>query len=227
MTGPRDAADWIDTLPEPLRTEVLGRMQTRRHEHGELVYRCGEPGTELLQIVSGAVRIYTLTADGRELLYDLFPAGTCFGETSVLDDLPRAHMTQAIGPTTLRVLSRADFLDLWRRHPEISLAVARVLCARARRLYTIYESVSLAALSRRMAVRLCALSGSIGEERPDGVHFNMRLTQEDIGSLTAGARQSVNRVLKQWQGEGIIDLAYGTLVIRRLPELQRLAAEPD
>ncbi len=227
MTGSGEIADWIDALPAAPRAEVLGRMQTRRYGHGELIYRSGDPGHELLQIVSGAVRIYTLTADGRELLYDLFPAGTCFGETSLLDDLPRAHMTQAVGATTLRALPRADFLALWRRHPEISLAVARVLCARARRLYTIYENVSLAALSRRMAVRLCALSDSIGEERPGGVHFNLRLTQEDIGSLVAGARQSVNRVLKQWQGEGIIDLAYGTLVIRRLNELQRLAGESD
>lgn len=224
MTKRESQQNWVDTLPPPLRDEVLGRMSVRELANGELIYRAGDAADEMYQVVEGAVRIYTLTQDGRELLYDLFPAGACLGEAPLIDDQPRPHMTQAVGAVKLRVLPRADFLELWRAHPAFSLAVARTLCQRSRRLYEIYEGVSLAALSRRMAGRLCALAETVGQAGDDGIHFNIRITQEDIGSLVAGSRQSVNRILRQWQCRGVIDIAYGSLVIRNLPTLERLAA---
>lgn len=215
--------NWIDTLSPALHQRVRGRMSTREYRRGEIVYRAGEPGREVFQVVEGTVRIFTLTADGRELLYDLMPPGACFGEASLIDGLPRPHMAQAVGDTRLRVLGQADFQALWREFPELSHAVAVVLCRRSRKLYEIYEGVSLAALSRRMARRLCALADNIGDDRVDGVHFQIRLTQEDIGNLVVGSRQSVNKILKQWQCEGLINLAYGTLVIKQLDTLQELA----
>jgi CRP/FNR family transcriptional regulator, cyclic AMP receptor protein len=136
-------------------------------------------------------------------------------------------MTEAVGAVTLGVLSRADFCNLWRSHPEFSQAIAWILSQRSRRLYQIYEGVSLAALSRRMAGRLCTLARTVGQERNGAVHFDMRLTQEDIGSLCAGSRQSVNKILKQWQMEGVIDVAYGSLVIKQLPELQNLGSDAE
>nr|WP_241263146.1 Crp/Fnr family transcriptional regulator [Parahaliea mediterranea] len=198
-------------------------MGTRQYHRGELVYRAGEPGNEIYQVIEGTTRIYTLTTDGRELLYELMPPGACFGESSLIDAQPRPHMAQAVTDVKLRVLELADFQALWRESPELSHAVALVLCRRTRRLYEIYEGVSLAALSRRMARRLCVLADSIGEDRDDGVHFQIRLTQEDIGSLVAGSRQSVNKILKQWQCDGLINLAYGSLVIRQLATLEQLA----
>jgi CRP/FNR family cyclic AMP-dependent transcriptional regulator len=227
MTGSQGLSHWMDRLPEDLRREVKGKMIKREISSGETIYRAGDPGDEVYHILSGTVRIYTLTDDGRELLYDLFPPGTSFGESSLIDDRPRPHMTEAVGPVTLGVLSRAAFFELWRSHPEFSHAIAWILSQRSRRLYEIYEGVSLAALSRRMAGRLCSLARTTGQEREGVVHFDMRITQEDIGSLCAGSRQSVNKILKQWQLEGMIDVAYGSLVINKLPALQRLGQNSE
>lgn len=217
--------DWIGNLPENLRQSVLDLMPVRRYANGDMVYRAHEPGDELYQVVSGNIRIFTLTEDGRELLYDLFASGTCFGETSLIDGGTRAHNVQAIGAVELRVLSRTDFQRLWRDHHEVSCAIAQLICYRQRKLYGIYERVSLNALSKRMAGRLCTLAASMGQNQSDGVHFGMRITQEDIGSLVAGSRQSVNKILKQWQCNGVIDIAYGSLVIKDLPVLEQLATD--
>jgi CRP/FNR family cyclic AMP-dependent transcriptional regulator len=218
---------WMDRLPQPLREEVLAAMTTARFRAGELIYRAGDTGNEMYQILEGAVRIYTLTDDGRELLYDIFSAGNVFGEAVLLDDNPRSHMVEAIGDVTLGVLSRADFHAFWRRDPEFSLAIAWVLSQRARRMFELYEGVSLAALSRRMAGRLCSLAKSVGHMRNGTVYFDLRLTQEDIGALVAGSRQSVNKILKQWQLDGVIDVAYGSLVIKKLTALKSLGRDVD
>ncbi|WP_116364038.1 Crp/Fnr family transcriptional regulator [Parahaliea mediterranea] len=219
--------DWISELPEPLRSEVVDCMTQRQFHNGDLIYRTGDVGNEILQVTQGNVRMFTISESGRELVYDLFPAGTCFGESSLIDGGPRPHTAQAVGRVTLRALARADFERLWSESPVFSRAVARLVSHRTRRLYGIYEQVSHIALSRRMAARLCGLAATAGEQRDDGVHFNLRITQEDIGSLVAGSRQSVNKILRQWQADEIIDLAYGSLIIRDLPTLERLSQKGD
>ncbi|TXS95784.1 Crp/Fnr family transcriptional regulator [Parahaliea maris] len=223
MTIDPTQQNWIHGLPDPIRDEVLACMHERDYAPGDMIYRTGEPGHELYQILRGNVRIFTISEEGRELLYEMFPEGACFGESSLIDEGPRPHMTQAVGDVRLRVLSRDDFEMLWRRYPEVSMAVARLQTYRARRLYGVYEHVSLNALSRRMADRLSVLAATVGEVREDGIYFRLRITQEDIGSLVVGSRQSVNKILKQWQQDNVIDLAYGSLVIRDLATLQRLA----
>ncbi len=215
--------DWIGGLPQELRDEVIALMSERRYAHGEMIYRAGDPGEEMFRIASGNVRVYTLTEEGRELLYDLLPRLACFGESALIDDGPRPHMSQAVGETRLWVLPRHHFERLWKSSPEVSIGIARVMQRRSRRLYNVYEQVSMEVLSRRMAGRLCSLADIVGDEQVDGVHFRVRITQEDIGSLVAGSRQSVNRILKQWECEGVIDVAYGSLVIRNKPHLKRIA----
>ncbi|MFV0476771.1 MAG: Crp/Fnr family transcriptional regulator [Parahaliea sp.] len=217
--------DWMGNLPDNVRRDVHACLFPRHYAAGEVVYRTGEEGDEMFQVLSGAVRIYALSEEGKELLYDLFPAGSWFGEGSLIDGEPRAVMAQAIGDVTLSVLSQAHFERLWARYPEVSLAVARMVAARVRKLFYLYEGVSTAALSNRMAGRLCFLADAVGIEQMGGIHFDMRLTQEDIGSLVVGSRQSVNRILKQWQCDGIIDISYGTVVIKNKLYLERLAED--
>ncbi|QIB64438.1 Crp/Fnr family transcriptional regulator [Kineobactrum salinum] len=215
--------DWIGELPVPVREEVLACMPPRRYANGETIYRAGEAGAELYRVEQGNVRIFNLSQGGKELLYDLFPPRTCFGEATLIDGGGRPHTTQAIGEVILRVMPQEHFERLWQVHPEISWAVARLQTERARRLYAFYEQVSLDTLCRRIARRLCLLARTVGQEREDGIHFDLRITQEDIGCLVAGSRQSVNKVLRQWQAERVIDLAYGSLLIRELSALEQLA----
>lgn len=219
--------DWIGQLSESVREKVLACMPPRHYGNADMIYRSGEAGDELYRVEQGTVRIFNVSEDGKELLYDLFPPDTCFGEATLIDGGPRPHSTQAVGDIILRVLSRGRFEQLWSAHPEVSWAVARLQTVRARRLYKMYEQVSLDILCRRIAYRLFILAKTVGREFEGGIHFDVRLTQEDMGSLVAGSRQSVNKVLRQWQEEGLIDLAYGSLQIRDLAALERLAQQSD
>ena len=213
--------NWIARLPKTVRDEVSACLVTRQYKEGDFVYAAGQVGNELYQVRAGVVRLFTLEDDGRELLWDLFATGICFGETSLIDDEPRPHSAQAMNDCVVNSLSRADFSRLWRTHPEVSIAVAQLLSARSRRLYGVYRSVSLNVLSARMADRLVSLAETCGHQRADGIHFGVRITQEAIGNLVVGSRQSVNRILRQWQNEGVIELNYGSVVILNLNALRK------
>ena len=199
MGKPLARYDWIEPLPAPIQAAVRECMTIRRYEDHEFIYRRGDAGNELYQIISGHVRLYVLSPEGRELLYVIFEPGSCFGELSLIDRQPRAHMTQAFGSTEIAVIARRQFEELWLRHPEISHELCRMLCKRSRKLFNNFEAANLIPLPNRIANQLCELANSLGNPCPDGIHFDMRITQEDIGFMVGSSRQSVNKVLKVWQ----------------------------
>jgi CRP-like cAMP-binding protein len=202
-------------------------MTTRYYAAGEVVYRTDEAGDELYQLVSGNIRLYTVDPQGRELLYIIHKAGNCFGEMSLIDNLPRAHIAQAIGETEIRVLRRRQFEQLWMLYPEISRELCRLLCSRERDMFGVFEGRSLLPLSTRIAIRLYQLASTLGTEQCDGIHFDLRITQEDISLMVAASRQAVNKVLKDWQGEGIIVISYGNYIVKDLQALKKLTASSD
>ena len=219
--------NWIERLPEPVKVSVRGCMTARHYVAGEVVYRTGDPGDELYQLVSGNIRLYTVDPKGRELLYIIHQAGNCFGEMSLIDNLPRAHIAQAIGETELCVMRRRQFEQLWMLYPEISRELCRLLCSRERSMFGVFEDRSLLPLPARIAIRLYQLASTLGTEQRDGIHFDLRITQEDISLMVAASRQAVNKVLKDWQGEGIIDISYGNFIVKDLQALKILCTSSE
>ena len=197
-------------------------MTVRECKHGEFVYRSAEEGKKSYQIVSGHVRLYVLSPDGKEHTYIIFDSGSCFGEMSLIDVLPRFHMAQALGTVRLNVLAKHDFERLWSAHIEIAQELCRLFCMRERRVFASFDQSKLDTLPVKIAHRLLDLASTLGNDQWDGVHFNLRITQEDIGSMAGASRQSVNKIFQQWSTQGIIRLDYGTIVITNLRALQNM-----
>src|ERR1700688_3788425 len=79
-------------------------------KRGAKVFSKGDPGTSLLAVASGTVRMSSSSADGRNALLNLIGAGETFGEIAVLDGLARS--TDAIANTDCEILAidRRDLL---------------------------------------------------------------------------------------------------------------------
>jgi CRP-like cAMP-binding protein len=98
---------------------------------GTTVIREGEVPDSFYVVVSGSVKVFTLDADGKELVLDTKGVGQYFGEM-MLDDNPRSASVATLEPAQLAVISRADFKAFLLKHPEVSLQVIRNLIRLAR-----------------------------------------------------------------------------------------------
>ena len=69
-----------------------------------------EPGDALFVLARGKVKVVLYGESGREVILSIFSRpGDGFGEMSLLDDAPRPATVAAMEPSTLLVLSPADF----------------------------------------------------------------------------------------------------------------------
>jgi CRP-like cAMP-binding protein len=97
------------------------------------IWAKGDPGSSLIAICEGTVKISVPSVDGHDAVLNLIGKGEILGEIALLDGRPRTADAVAITDCELFVIQRRDFLPLMREEPEIALNMIEILCARLRR----------------------------------------------------------------------------------------------
>lgn len=201
---------------------LVSLVSERRIRRDEAVIRRGETGGSLMVLVQGRLRAGSISADGREVVMSLFEPGQVFGEVALLDGKPRSLDVTAVVDSTVLVLERRDFLPFLRAHPDLMLRLMVLLCERLRRASLALEDAALADLPVRLGRLLLRLAEDYGTPHGQGVRLRVRMSQKDMSAQVAATRESVNRQLRHWRDEGLVDAADGQLVLPRPAALRSL-----
>ena len=95
---------------------LVTAARERRAEAGQTLLRMGEPNSSLHVIVSGAVKITRIGAEG-ELLLSTLEAGRTFGEMSFIDASRTTAAVVATEPTRILEITRASVDALAEANP--------------------------------------------------------------------------------------------------------------
>jgi hypothetical protein len=116
----------------PAMTEHLGSyMKRRRLPRGTVIFAKGDPGTGLMGVLAGEVKISVPSADGREIVLTTMHEGDIFGEIALLDGHPRTADATAITDCELMVIERRDFIPFLHSQPDVTLQIIEILCSPA------------------------------------------------------------------------------------------------
>lgn len=204
-------------LPEAALEEVAGFCRVRRFGDRQLIHARGDQPDGMYSVISGSVRATTSSDDGREALLAIMEPGGWFGESSLFDGLPRAYDAHAQGDCELLFVPRSGIEGLLERRPHIYRNIVRLLCQRIRLSLILLETNALLPLEGRLANRLLLLAQDGGEQ----ITPELRLSQEDLSQMLGTTRQSINRVLKLWESQKIVERHYRGLRILDFPALRR------
>jgi len=181
-----------------VKREDLGRIADllieRRFPKHKTIVEEGLPGDYMYVIREGRVQVSKLSDDGREKILQFLQAGDFFGEMSLLDDVPRSASVRALTDTQVWALSRADFLGLLRRAPDVAMAVVQELARRLRETGEHASSLSFQRVTQRTQGLLQRLAkDDCGRE---GMRITPSLTHQQIADMIGTSRETVTRALK-------------------------------
>ena len=196
---------------------------TRRLPHGEVIVRQGDRVSSLFLVTSGAVRLSSVTASGREIVVVLLCRGDLFGESALLGD-PSLVRAQAVGPTTVLALPIPSMRAMLERTPATAEELLRLIAARLHRTSAALEDAMAADVPRRVVGRLRELADDHGVPGPHGVRLRIPLTQDELARMVGASRESVNRTVGALAARGVIRSGGGRFVITD-PDALRDAAE--
>lgn len=115
-------------------------MTERQYVRGEVVFREGDPASELFLMIEGKVRIVTDYGSPEETILNELVAPSYFGEMAILDDKARSATVAVIDDTRLLGLDGEGFKDLMLQMADISFEICRTLSTRVRDLESAQRS---------------------------------------------------------------------------------------
>lgn len=217
-------ADWYSQLSAQVQRELEGCMTPRKVDAGQVIYLEGDRADAMYRIVSGRVRIRSVSPCGKEVLMVIYGPGHCIGTVSLLDGLPRHNDAVAECATVLEALHSADFHRIAQAHPELYKAVAVSYAMWIRDHHTMF--VGGFSLEERLARRLDFLLDFGAAKEVSSGALRLDFTQEMLASSVAVSRQAISKLLQEWQDLGVIDYKYGSVVVLDRSQLRRLAGRP-
>ena len=105
---------------------VMGELEPKSLEGGQVLFRQGDPGDALYVVLSGRLRVER-TDRGRERVVREVGRGESVGELALLTGAPRTASARAVRDAELLRLSRERFEALVRAHPLVAMALTRML----------------------------------------------------------------------------------------------------
>lgn len=210
-------------LSEQDRGRIVRVCSRKRLAAREVVFHQGERGQEMYIVLAGKLKVSVTSEEGKELGFFVFAEGDVFGELALLDGERRSATVTAIGPCELLVLHLNQFKALLKEHQVIGLRLMSILAGRLRATTALYESTVFSEIPGRLAARLLELADEHGEETDAGILIDLKLSQYELGTLINASRESVNKQLRAWEEQGIIEMRKGRILLAEPQVLEALA----
>ena len=206
--------------------EALSHLAaSRTYKAGEPVFLKGDPGTSMMAVLSGRVRISSDSFDGREVVLNVISAGEVFGEIAMIDGGERTADAVAMEPTELLVLNRRDFLPVLARNPDVCMKLLELLCRRLRWTSEQMEDINFLDLRSRLAKRLIYLADHHGEPNGGGDRKTVRISQQLLANMVGASREAVNIQLAAWKEDGVISCRRGWITVLDRAQLDEIVDE--
>ena len=203
--------------------EHLGSYMKRRSlPRGSTIFAKGDPGSGLMGILAGSVKISVPSADGRDIVLNIMHEGEIFGEIALLDGHPRTADATAMTDCELMVIERRDFVPFLRSQPDLTMQIIETLCSRLRRTTEQVQDVTFLNLPTRLAKALLRLI--VDAEGPAATR-KVTITQREISQIITRSRESTNKQLRIWAKHGWIRLERGAVTVLQRDKLAEVAAQ--
>jgi CRP-like cAMP-binding protein len=144
-----------------------------------------------------------------------------FGEICLFDGQPRTHDAFGLGHCVLLHIPQTVLLRLLDEQPAYWRQLALLMSQKLRLTFINLEQLSLMPTAARLAHRLLMIAEGYGEIDPP--RRVLQLPQEQLASMLSLSRQTTNQILKDLQGQGIVNLKYGEIEILDVERLRKLA----
>ena len=210
-------AVWSHELTGPEFEAARAGIIEKSFKANEFICMRGDEFEYWTGVVTGLVRIGTISHAGKAVTFTGLTAGAWFGEGSVLKNEARRYDAVALRDTRLALMDRATFHWLFENSVGFNRFLVAQLNERVGQFMGLLEYGRMLDATARVARCIATLFNPI--LYPD-VTPHLEITQEEIGALSGMSRQNANQCLKALEKEGLLRLEYGGLAIVDLERLR-------
>lgn len=200
--------------------ESLAAIAVRRtFPRGQSFFAEGDEAAGFYVILSGKVKIFKLSGEGKEQIFHILEDHEPFGEAAVFAGEHYPASAQALVETRALFFPRQTFVDLISREPSLALSMLALLSLRLRRLTTLVENLSLKEVPGRLAAYLLYLR----EHNGASTTIELDISKNQMAGLLGTIPETLSRILKRMNQEKLIKVTTRSISILDKEGLAELA----
>jgi CRP-like cAMP-binding protein len=210
---------WASALEADHLSRVLETLTEHDVPMGHHVCRKGEPVNAWFGVISGLVKLGSVSPEGKSVTYTGVTAGGWFGEGSLLKKEPRRYDVMALRDTQTAAMPRATFLWLLAHSIPFNRFILDQLNERLAQMISLVDSDRMRDPEARVAHCLASLFNA---QLYPGTENYLQISQEEIGHLSGLSRQRVNHALQVLQDRGLLRVEHIGVTVVDLSALRRV-----
>jgi CRP/FNR family transcriptional regulator, cyclic AMP receptor protein len=208
---------WARDLPQDILLDVSRSIEVRKYGAGALVCQADQPVDAWIGVIDGMLKIVKNNYDGRITSLAGVSTGGWFGEGSLLKDELRRYSVSAITPSHVAFMPKRTFMMLLDTQISFNRIIIEQLNERLGQFIGSLERERLLDPDARVARTLASFFNPI---LYPGQGARLEISQEELGYFAGVSRQRVNQALRVLEGQGLIKLEYGAIIMLNLVDLQ-------
>jgi CRP/FNR family cyclic AMP-dependent transcriptional regulator len=210
-------------LTGPEQSQFQAIAQEITHPAGAVIFAEGDPASGIYLVCSGQVKLTTSSGDHHRMILKIAQPGDLLGLSAILNDLPYEVTAQTLVQSTFKYVARQFFLDFIRSSVNAGYAATLALAKEHHEVFLGARRLALSpSATARIAHVLMEFLHSAGTEGSSDA-FPMMLTHAELASLAGTSRETVTRLLNQFEREGIIIRHDSMVTVKRPMQLEELA----
>ncbi len=211
-----------------LTDQEIGQIEaigiTKKYVKGELIFSEGEKATGFFVNLSGQVKVYKLSADGREQILHIISPAEAFAEAALFTGSTYPAFAESLSQTQVFYFPKESFFGIIRKNPQLSLNIIGGLSLWLRRFVDLVEELSLKDVSARVATYLLDTSVRSGRELEEGIVFELDVSKMQLASRLGTISETLSRVLRRLREQDIIRVEGKKIIILKREALKEISS---
>lgn len=193
----------FEGISENDRTALIGIATKRSFPKNTTLFGEGDRAEGFYVILSGGVKVFKISPEGKEHILHIFGPGEPLGEVPVFSGKDFPAFAETLKPSDLLYFPRSRFLDLACRQPQILLNMLATLSTRLRRFTQKIERLTLKEVASRLSEALLEMAEeSPVAGRPELVE--LRITKGQFASQLGTTPETLSRTFQKMTRLGLI-----------------------
>lgn len=199
--------------------EIARIISDKEYKKGQLIFSEGDEGVGFYLVISGRVKVYKLSSEGKEQIMHIFGPGQPFAEVPVFEGSRYPANAEAMDRCNLFFFPKKDFISLIQANPSLAMNMLASLSQRLKQFSHLIETLSLKEVPGRLAAYLLYLSdknGSMDE-------FKLDIAKSQLASLLGTIPETLSRIFAKMGSKELIRINGPQITILDRTGLEDLA----
>jgi CRP/FNR family transcriptional regulator len=211
-----------------LKEEDLKRIRAiasvRQVGKGAILFGEREEAKGFYVILSGKVKLYKISHEGKEQILHVVTAPDAFAEAALFLEGSYPAFAEALADSQLLFFPKRNFIRLIEENPQLSINMIVSLSHFLRKFASLIEELSLKEVSSRVAKYLIDLSLRLSKEGKNPGEVELDLSKSQLASKLGTISETLSRTLTKMKGKGVIDVRKNRVVILKRELLEEMAS---